>query len=554
MNAFPVCRMSLFVLVGLSALASRPVLAGIKPIAEVTAKGAAPIEKGQVTQARERAVHDALRRAVETGVGMLLVSESSTHNMKLISDSIYARAEGFVERYDVLDESKTDDMYHITIRARVQKATLASRLVDLLVLDQQMGMPQVMVLVSDDGGEYGDAQASGRTVLVKKFTEKRFRLINPQVAEKLQQDRSLLANLREDKSAAVRLANEHAAELVIVCTLRSEDKGSARGLAQAQAVLRMMAINPTTGQEFIGEESELTGAGDVQTEAARAAARRVAEEAGDYAINQMVLWWIRQAGPGAGQEYTVELQNPGNLLRVGRPFREAVERVQGVRQVKVESQSKELLRLRVLFEGGGKGLLIDGIADKCGAVAALTTLDLVLDRGNQLVFALEREGGSRSADNEPGEMRPMVVAIVPFRNATDWAQLDSTAEACARRAESVCVKAKDLRVVDRSRLDVVLKESDLAAAGIVEGDAIKLGKLLPADAIVLGEISGQKQTLRVFLRIVRTDSGEVLTTAEAEVNVDDRDRLPDQLASVLDRALNSKEVGGYRGKLGLPQP
>lgn len=543
-------RTSLLVTLALMPLTGRPVLAGIKPITEVTAQGAAPIESGQVTQARERAIHDAMRRAVESGVGVLIASESESRNMRLLADSVYAKAEGFVEKYDVLDESQKDGMYHVSIRAQVQKATLAARLVDVLVLDQQMDMPQIMVLVADKKGGYGDPQRSARTVLVQKFTEKRFRLINPQVAEKLQSDRSLLANLQEDRNLAAKLANEHAADLVVVCTADAEDKGSAGGLAQSQGILRLLTVNPSTGQEFIGDESELTGAGDTSPEAARAAVRRVAEESGDYAINQLILWWIRQSGPGGGKEFVIELQNPGSLLRVGRPFINLMKEVQGVKQVKTVSQSNELIRLLVSFEGGGKDLLIDGIASRTERIPALAGLDLVLDRGNQLVFSL---GGSATPSDQ-AERKPLVVAIIPFSNKTEWAQLDSTADACARRAESACVKSKDLRVVDRSRLDVVLKEADLAAAGIVEGDAVKLGRLLPADAIVLGEISGQKQTLRVFLRIVRTDTGEVLKTAEAEVPVNDRDRLPDKLTSALTTALGSREVDDYHQKLGLPRP
>jgi len=541
----------LVIAVGTLLPAAQPAGAGVKPVIEVTAKGASPIENNQVTQARERAIHDAMRRAVETGVGVLLVGESTARDMKLIADKVYARAEGFVERYDVTDESQNDGIYHVTIFARVQKATLAARLVDVLVLDQQMDMPQLMVLVSDTDGGYEDPQRSARSILVQKLSEKRFRLVNPQVAEKLQEDRSLLANLREDRNVATRLANEHAADLVVICTVKAEDKGSSRGLAQNQGVLRMLVINPTTGQEFVGDEAELTGAGDTQTEAARAAARRVAREAGDYAIDQLILWWVRQTGPGSGREFVIELQNPGSLLRVGRPFIKIVKQVQGVRQVKTVSQSNELLRLLVQFEGGGKDLLIDGIAEKSGDVRSLAELDLVLDRGNQLTFSL----GGAVQPGDGGTPRPAHVAIVPFENKTAWAQLDSTASACARRAESVCVATKRFRVVDRTRLDAVLKEADLAAAGVLTpSEAIELGRLLPADALMLGEISGQKQTLRVFVRIVRTDTGEVLHTAEAAVQVDDRDRLSDALEAELATAIGASRVRDYVDKLGLPKP
>ena len=131
--------------------------AGFETISEVEAKGASPIEKGQLTQARERALHDAMRRAVEAGVGVLIGSESATRDGQLLADRIYAKAEGYVERYDILGEKEQEGVYHVTITARVRKADLANSLVDLLVLDQQMDMPQLMVLMSDGQGGYGDS-------------------------------------------------------------------------------------------------------------------------------------------------------------------------------------------------------------------------------------------------------------------------------------------------------------------------------------------------------------------------------------------------------------
>jgi hypothetical protein len=54
--------------------------------------------------------------------------------------------------------------------------------------------------------------------------------------------------------------------------------------------------------------------------------------------------------------------------------------------------------------------------------------------------------------------------------------------------------------------------------------------------------------------LVRTDTGEVLTSVEASVHVEERDRLPDQLEAKLKDMLISDAVRGYFAKLGLPTP
>ena len=58
----------------------------------------------------------------------------------------------------------------------------------------------------------------------------------------------------------------------------------------------------------------------------------------------------------------------------------------------------------------------------------------------------------------------------------------------------------------------------------------------------------------ILPRIVRTDTGEVLHTAEAEVHYEERDSLPGRLETVIAKAIGSKEVGDYITKLGLPRP
>ncbi len=521
------------------------------PPVRVEADGVSPIENGQVTQAKERAIHDALRRAVESGAGVGVISESSSRGGQLISDHISAQAEGLVEHYEMLSESKRDGAYHVRIMAMVSKAKVINDLADLLVLDQQMDMPVIMVLLRDAEGNYDDAQRSGRTILEKKFTERRFRLIDESISRKLQEDRGQLARL-DDNDFATRLANEHAADLVVVCTLNTEDRGSRSGFAESQAILRLKTINPTTGQIFVGDESELTGSGDTYSEASRAAARRVASESSTYAINQLVLWWVRQTGSGSGGEYIIELQNPGTA-RTGLAFTKAIRKVQGVRQVKRESSTNKLLRLRVLFEGGAGELLMEGIFDQTATDPKFESLDLPLQRGNQLVFSLG--GSSGASDAATPRAEPPFLGVIPFKNTTAYAALDSTADACWRRAESVCVSSKRFRVIDRSHLDVVLQEADFRDAGMLEGaDAMRLGKLLPAQVLMMGQISGQKQTLRVHARIVRTDTGEVLHSIESEIHYEDRDRLPDALAASLETAIDHRKVRDYLSDLGIALP
>jgi len=71
-------------------------------------------------------------------------------------------------------------------------------------------------------------------------------------------------------------------------------------------------------------------------------------------------------------------------------------------------------------------------------------------------------------------------------------------------------------VVDRSRqaLELVLLEHNLAALGEPE-KAIRLRKLLSAEGILFGEIGEGRNYVDIYIRLVDTETGEILCTANA---------------------------------------
>src|SRR5262245_58225033 len=70
----------------------------------VTAEGVASVGNDPGT-AHDKAIEDALRRAVEQAVGTMVESETATQNYELLSDKIYSRSQGYVKNYDVLSEN-----------------------------------------------------------------------------------------------------------------------------------------------------------------------------------------------------------------------------------------------------------------------------------------------------------------------------------------------------------------------------------------------------------------------------------------------------------------
>ncbi len=93
--------------------------ASAQEIVEVTAVGQAA---GNVANARELALTDALREAVRKGAGVDVVSMTKVSDFLLEYDRVFASSFGYVRGYSVLKSGLGDDeIYRVTVRAQVGK-------------------------------------------------------------------------------------------------------------------------------------------------------------------------------------------------------------------------------------------------------------------------------------------------------------------------------------------------------------------------------------------------------------------------------------------------
>jgi Mg-chelatase subunit ChlD len=80
-------------------------------------------------------------------------------------------------------------------------------------------------------------------------------------------------------------------------------------------------------------------------------------------------------------------------------------------------------------------------------------------------------------------------------------------------------RSKTFTMVERKDLQAVLEELKLQLTGAVsEKDAVKVGKLAGAKMIVTGSLYGNAENYELFLKLLRVESGEVLSVTKARIN------------------------------------
>jgi TolB-like protein len=169
----------------------------------------------------------------------------------------------------------------------------------------------------------------------------------------------------------------------------------------------------------------------------------------------------------------------------------------------------------------------------CGALA-LTRRRMVLG----LVASLFT-GNRRAAASG---VRP-TVAVLYFDYQGKNPELEPLRKGLAQILTTDIGELETIRVVERARLEEVLAELELGRSAKVDrASAARIGKLLGAQALVLGSFFDVAGVLRVDARVVEVESGRVVRSVGAQAKADDALACEETLAEKLRSALQAYAV------------
>jgi len=112
-------------------------------------------------------------------------------------------------------------------------------------------------------------------------------------------------------------------------------------------------------------------------------------------------------------------------------------------------------------------------------------------------------------------LKTKTVAVLPFKNLNSTEKISGTS--VSEKIIHELVKRGKLKVVERTRIDKIIKELKLELSGLINTDkAVKIGKLLAVDALITGSINNRENKTEIFVRVIDVESGLILKTAECD--------------------------------------
>jgi hypothetical protein len=358
-----------------------------------TAMGQAAVLGGDKPAAREKAIEDALRHAVEMAVGTKVTSTSEVQDFQSKMDQVLTHSQGFVKRYEIVKEAMDGDVVQVTVKASISMAELDKDLQAMGLLMARKGTPRTMVLIAeqnigmaapaaawmkDKGGQSAlvsaDLRIAENTILDSLKNGGFKQLIDPDIAtEKAVQVGGITTEI--NASQARKLKSLTGAEVILVgqviATSRGEMADLGPGWRSCTATISGRAVNTDNGDILSTGETTQNAAQLDDLTCGKEAIKKASKVFAQDMIRKIGERWSQDVS--GGNEIHVTVRKVAGFKQA-TDFRSALaHRVRGVKGVAQRSFSGGTQELDVTLVGSTEQFATELEAKKLGKFSVKVT-------------------------------------------------------------------------------------------------------------------------------------------------------------------------------------
>jgi hypothetical protein len=266
-------------------------------ICEIETEGVGVIISGDKTRARDNAIRESQKRAIEEAVKTFLSPEAVADNVQDLNDNIYSKSGDYIQNYKIIEERTDGDYYRARISVAVIAEDIRNDLESMGFPVARRNLPRVMVIIYGNGNERGDIDnmlkpeelSSSIYIMNRELSEGGFLIVRYPRDEYGDED------WNED-DAAVSLGRNFNADLVIIGKVSVEEKSEIEGTETKSYEARVSAkvittndaavVATTTAQAESYTTDSITGRLD--------ALERATKEVADYLKVRIMADWQQE--------------------------------------------------------------------------------------------------------------------------------------------------------------------------------------------------------------------------------------------------------------------
>ncbi len=319
------------------------VAAGGQPTAVVRVKGLGKLADGE-QQARRQAQNDALRNAVEQGVGVYVESNTKVDKFELIEDRILTRAQGFAAIKSIVKEAREGDSLALDCEVEVFSKPLRDQLVAMGLARQW----RVMICVPEQHLRRVVPDPAAENALMRQFIQAGLPVIDKAQSDDLRQNQQWLLQVAGNLDLAHRLRAKYNAEILVTGEAFSQDIDPIAGQTACRARLEIKAVDLNTAEVLAAEDQHSTGTDQTSELAGKVALRRAADDVAERFIDMI----YRRPMPTAGMA-RVEITLTGfRGFTQADKFKRSLAKIDGVSNVRQLEFAAGVLKVEVELSQG----------------------------------------------------------------------------------------------------------------------------------------------------------------------------------------------------------
>jgi len=301
---------------------------------------------------KDAAIEQAKRDAVENGLGAYISSETVVTATSL-SDNIYSKAQGFVKKFEIVNEKKDPDgNWEITISAEV------TQMLDQVMQDEaalqtllnSMNRPRIIFLLREENLIDNTPTDFAETKLLSMFYEKGFDVVDRQLVQALKGKPDFEQALEGNVAAAAKIAGMLGAEVIVIGTAKISSGGVFYGMTSGQADLNGKIVRVDTGEILAvvpnahGKKPHIS-----PSTAGVNAVNQAAAKMGEDIIRQLIQKWSTQQSNFVKVFIVLKNADFGSYMMF-QSFLSA-QTVSGIRNAYSKSLNDGVAEYEVEFEG-----------------------------------------------------------------------------------------------------------------------------------------------------------------------------------------------------------
>ena len=155
--------------------------------------------------------------------------------------------------------------------------------------------PKIMILIAERPLTNRTTKDAVETEMIRKFTEKGFKVINPAALKRNRNSNQISSIMRGDTDLAANIGRQYGAELLIVGEAFSERGKVTYGLRTCRATVEARVIEVDTMRIIVANSQNAAGADATENIASKKALQNAGGLLADYFIDEVVKEWSARA-------------------------------------------------------------------------------------------------------------------------------------------------------------------------------------------------------------------------------------------------------------------